>query len=97
MPLSIFLIGIGLFGILVTRKLYERQKWYIGRVQLLYDKIDKLDTNLSINELYDEYKLIHKENFKFYSKIRMNTLWIMIHFFILVLGIMLTIISITNS
>lgn len=97
LPLTIFIIVIGLFGILVTRKLYERQKWYMGRVDSLYKQIDKLDPNLKIQDTYKELSDKHERTFKLYSNVRMNFLWTLIHFFVLVIGIVLTVFSIINQ
>lgn len=97
LPLTIFIIIIGLFGILVTRKLYERQKWYMGRLDSLYEQIDKLDSKLKIKNTYETYAQQHVLKFNFYSKVRMNFLWTLIHFFIIIMGIVLTIISVINS
>lgn len=93
---SVFLIFLGLFGVFVTRKLYERQKWYMGRVSDLYGRIDLLDKELKIQELYHNHELRHKRENKFYSKVRMNTLWTAVFLFVVVLGVILLIVSIKN-
>lgn len=59
----------------------------MGRVELLYEKIDHLDKALNIKELYSLHAANHKKKFRRLSKVRMNVLWIFIHIGIILIGI----------
>lgn len=87
MVLGILAIGIGLLGMVFTRKLHERQRWYSGRLEKLYERLDKEQANLKIAELYKSHQEEHAGKFKFLSKFRTNVLWMVIHFTVVLLGI----------
>lgn len=89
LPVALIIITLGVFGMFVTRKLYERQKWYAGRVEFLYDELEKQVDGLNIKEIYSRHEEYHKEKFKFFSKVRMNSLWTLIHLFVIIIGIVL--------
>lgn len=80
-------ICFGLLGAAYTRKLHERQIWYNSRTEQLYKKLDSLQGELNISELYADHQKKHKNTHKMMSKWRTNWLWFAINFSVTLLGI----------
>lgn len=92
-PIAIFLIILGLFGALVTKKLYERQLWYDKRLTILYKELDKIQGNLGIYNIYKEHENAHKKKYIILSKIRMHLLWMLLNLLVTTIGIVLIVVS----
>ncbi|MGB3495946.1 MAG: hypothetical protein WBA57_24670 [Elainellaceae cyanobacterium] len=103
-PISILVISLGLFGVFVTLKLYERQLWYQKRLNLLIEKLDESQEGLELEQLYKKHELQHKRYVKRdswdasvrikFSSIRMHILWVIFNLFVCLLGIAMLLISI---
>jgi len=93
-PLTIFLILLGLFGMIISLKHYERYKFHSGRCRQYRTKLDKLFTNGLILELQEEAKTEHEKSFFYLYKMRNYQWWAAIHLIVVVIGIILTLFSI---
>lgn len=80
-------ICFGLLGAVYTRKLHERQIWYNSRAERLYKKLDELQSDLNITEIFALHQKNHRDNHKIMSKWRTNWLWFAINMSVTVLGI----------
>jgi len=86
-PLAIILIIIGLYGALVSAKLYERWKFSVHRVREWRGKIDKLYPEAQLIELKNLADKKHSNKFPIFSKIHLTSLWIILHLSIAFLGV----------
>ncbi len=87
LALGVLAIIIGILGMLFTRKLHERQRWYSGRLEKLYERLDGEQGNLNIYEIYSKHQIEHRDKYKTLSKVRTNVLWTIINFSVVLLGI----------
>ena len=104
LPLTILLVVLGVYGAVASAKLYERFKFHHDRIRKLRIKIDEIcqiNTNQIIYDADEEHMKRwqqwedqHKFGCLFnLSKFRLNRIWLMLHIFIVILGIVETVIS----
>ena len=87
MILSIVIIILGIFGLIVTSKYYERFREQTSKVGRLMEKINEIEPNINLDELELKANLKHSKNFPILIKIRLNKLWQFLYIFLTVLGI----------
>ena len=86
-PISIFIIFLGCYGALVTRKLYERSELNVLRAQKCLAEIDCLFQDKILDNVRISSDSIHNERFVFARKIRLYVAWMFLHGTISLLGI----------
>lgn len=91
LPLTIMLIIIGAFGIIATAKLYERFSYHSTHAREIIGQLNKLCPDTEILSLYQIAKEKHSKRFPILSsKVRISVLWLLLHFLIVLLGILYT-------
>lgn len=92
------LAGLGAFGAFVTFKLYELFHYHHDKAKKWQSKIDTLNSSLQIDELERQAEAEHRLRYPFRAqKIRLNWLWMAIHFSMLGIGILFSLISIVSA
>jgi len=85
--LAVIIIVLGIFGVLIVAKYYERFNHQASRVGRLMEKIKELEPNINLDELESIASLKHNAKFPLLSKIRLNKLWLVFYCFFILLGI----------
>jgi len=92
MAASLFLIGLGVFGAILSRKHYERFRFHNIWAREFDRKLREIEPTLHIEE-YEVIRNQHYEKFPWTGEARLNWLWTGIHLLIVVIGTALFIIS----
>ncbi|QTR53199.1 hypothetical protein [Thiothrix unzii] len=95
--LSILLIILGLYGAIVSAKLYERHQFHISRLTSWRKKIDELNPDTKLEALKSEANISHYQRFPVIKKIKLYYLWMALHLMIAFGGVILTVIIIFFS
>ena len=96
-PVSTLMIFLGIYGMIFTSKLYERHQFAQNRIDHWTKQIDKLQPKSNLLKLRDIADKEHAAQFPRMSKVRLNCLWMILHTFIMLVGIGITaLISIVN-
>lgn len=85
---ALFLIGLGVFGAILSRKHYERFRFHSLWAKEFDRKLRESEPTLDIEE-YDPKLDKHYKMFPWIGRARLNWLWIGIHLLITVIGIAL--------
>lgn len=88
LSLAITMVVLGILGILVTTKLYERFDMHIQRVSEFEKRLDELNPNAHFLMAMKRAKEIHKADHKTLFRVRLNFLWILLHAIIVVAGVL---------
>jgi len=91
LPLTILLIGLGLFGVFVTEKLYELFHYHHDKAKRWQLRIDELQPNSRLSELETEAERQHNNYWKRWRQIRLHYLWLILHMAIALMGVIFTI------
>jgi hypothetical protein len=91
LPVPILLVVLGLYGILITIKLYEGHHLAQIRCNHWYTRIDELHPNARFMQLRDAADAEHKSKYPRMSKFRLHWLWVALHAAIALLGVGITI------
>lgn len=94
LPLALWMLGIGVYGIVATAKLYERSQFHILRARKLRARLDVLSPDAQEEELQRRAEEEHRKRYPLLIDIRLNALWIGLHCLIVALGLYDTIASI---
>lgn len=92
LPLTILLVILGIYGIVASQKLYERHCYFSDRSGLWRDKISELHPSLEINQIRDNARQKHSKRFKRIERIRLYSLWLILHSLVALAGLILTLI-----
>ena len=95
LPVSIFLIALGLYGALVSQKLYERFRFHYGRARHHRRKLNELLPDTEIQKSMDDADEEHKKKYRWLSRVSFNRLWMSLYITIAVAGLILTAIILT--
>lgn len=88
LPLALWLVLVGIFGLLSCLKLYERAQFHERRARVLRDKLAELAANTGTNGLLSEADAAHARQSPRLSAIRFNLLLSGINAVIVLLGIL---------
>jgi len=88
--LTLLLAVLGIYGVLITAKLYERHQFSQKRLDYWYTRIDELHPNAQFLSLRQKADDAHAKEFPKLVKFRVHRLWIALHSAIALLGIGLT-------
>lgn len=89
-PLTILLIGLGLFGAFVSEKLYELFHYHHDKARHWQRRIDELHPNAHLNKLEGEASEHHTRQWSGFRRIRLHYLWLILHLAIALMGFVLT-------
>ena len=93
LPLTLLLIILGLYGIVVSAKLYERTQMLVNRARKYRHRLNELLPDAQLELLK---KMADEEHFKRFpvmsQKIRLSRLWLALHAIIVVLGVVYSVI-----
>ena len=92
LPLTELLIALGIYGVVVTAKLYERWNFFRERCEAAERKLDELHPDVGLNKLWQEASDINAKHFANLNRIRLHWLWIVLHLAIATAGLILTLI-----
>lgn len=93
LPLTFTLIIIGLFGIIATTKLYERFRYHYEVMRQIRKKLETLHPDTTIEACLDLAWREHITKYPAISRrIRLYVVWSTLHAFIVLLGVIYTII-----
>ena len=92
LPMTISLIVLGLYGAVVSQKLYERHRFHYGRARYYRRRINDLIPDANIRKLMDDAEEEHKKKFKGFYRVSLNRLWTLLHLAIAAVGLTLSII-----
>lgn len=92
LPLTILLIVLGIYGAITSQKLYERHRYFSDRSGLWREKINEIYPKLEICKIREDARLKHSKHFKRLQRIRLYSLWLFLHFFVILMGLILTIV-----
>lgn len=84
--LPVLVIALGLFGVIVVQKLYERQVWYQDRREQIIKALDQC-ASIQLSAIYGTHESTHRRKFPLRSKIRMNALWTVLNLFVVLMGV----------
>lgn len=90
LALSIFLMLIGLFGIVSNAKYYERFHFHYSRAKGYRKLLEEQFPNVDFSALRVNSDLESAKKFKRISKVRLNWLWMILNLLISIFGLVLT-------
>lgn len=94
LSLALWMLGIGVYGIAATAKLYERSQFHILRARKLRARLDVLCPDAQEEDLQQGAEEEHRKRYPLLIDIRLNTLWIGLHGLIIALSLYDTLASI---
>ena len=91
--MTLLLIILGLYGIVVTAKIYERTQMQVNRARKYRHRLDELVPDARLELLKKVADEEHFNRFPVMSKkIRLSRLWLALHGMIVLLGIVYSVI-----
>jgi len=91
LPVAILLTALGLYGALVSQKLYERHRFHYGRARFHRRKLNELLPAAEINKSMDAAENEHKKQYKWLYRVSFNRLWMSLYITIAIAGVILTV------
>jgi hypothetical protein len=91
LPLTGWMIFLGIYGVFAGMKLYERESYHRSRVRKLRGKLNDLYTDAELEKLFKEIEQEHGQIYPRLMVLRMNTILIALHALIALLGVIYTI------
>ncbi len=92
LPLTVLLIILGVYGVIVTAKLYERSQYHLSRARELSCRLNELCPDAEIDKRITDANRGHDRSHKILSKLK--RIWLGLPILIVVLGITYTLIII---
>lgn len=93
LPLSILIILFGFYGCVATAKLHERARYHLLQARALTSTLSEMGV-LGPEAPLEEARRLHAESFPVLVRVRLHTLWVILHLAIVVYGLALLGISI---
>jgi predicted transglutaminase-like protease len=93
LPLTIWMVVLGVYGITTSRKLYERSQYHFLRARKLRVHLDGIFPNAQVEQLLKQAESEHKIHYAFLMNVRLNNIWILLHIAIAISGLLYTFIS----
>ena len=84
--LALIIIGLGVFGAVLSEKYYERFRLHVTRVGRIMERLEKLVPDANLAELEKAASIKHKKKFPYLSTLRLHVLWRTIHISIAIIG-----------
>jgi FtsH-binding integral membrane protein len=96
-PLGLFLVFVGLYGVVFSAKQYERIAMHASRARKLRAQIDATIPGARLLKIVEEAKSEHASRWKHLSRIKHDWFWTMFHAVIVVAGITLAIVALSRK
>jgi hypothetical protein len=90
LPLAIFIMIIGVFGIIFSWKEYELVRLHVDRSDKFLELLNKSDTTYDLLTVKKAADKAHSWRFPILYRLRLNFLWLLLHFLTFVLGFVYT-------
>jgi hypothetical protein len=91
LPLAILLIALGIYGIVMSEKLSEQTQFYFERARSLHEHLDELHPKANLIHLREDADNKHHAKFPLWGKLRVHSLWLILHLAIVLIGVILTV------
>ncbi|MCX4580988.1 hypothetical protein OHB41_49445 [Streptomyces sp. NBC_01571] len=88
---SLPMVGMGIFGAVISTKNYERYALHITYAQRLRVQLDQLEPTVRIMDEWTAARIEHHARYPRLHKIRLHNLWVCFHAGIAASGVALTI------
>jgi hypothetical protein len=86
-PLAVVIIFLGIYGAIASAKYYERFRLSVDRVRVIRGELDKLHSGAMLQSLEEKADELHEKHHPRLVKLRLHTLWLMLHLLICIGGI----------
>lgn len=96
LPLTITLSLLGIFGMLVSFKLYERFRRHVRYGFLIRKRLEELHPETQLSALLETTRKQQQTEFPLLRGLRLYILWMALHCIIMILGIIYTIIALLH-
>lgn len=93
LPLSVFIVVIGLYGALASAKYYERAQYHIVQARALTRVLIDAGALADSSAALEEFRQTHYRKYPRLHRIRLNWLWTGMHLGIAVYGAVLVVIT----
>ncbi len=91
LPLTGWMILLGIYGVFAGRKLYERENYHRSRVRKLRRKLNDFYLDAELEKLYKEVEQEQRQIYPRLMVLRLNTIWITLSVLIALLGVIYSI------
>lgn len=91
LPLTLFLMFIGLFGAAFCAKHYERYSLHMAIIKESQDYVDRLLPGEPLQNIFDNAQASHRKRFHMLRFFRLNHFWLWLHLLVALLGLLLSI------
>ncbi len=96
LPLTLLLILIGIYGALITQKLYVVFRKHVRRLQAWRKRLDEMHPNAQILKLVGETTAAHTAEYPRLEKLPLHHLWLVLYLAFALIGVVLTLVVITR-
>lgn len=86
LPAALMLILLGVYALLVSAKLYERDQFHTRRARQLRGHLDGLLPDARVNELQAAAEKDHRPRYPTLVRLRLNRIWLTFHTAIAAIG-----------
>lgn len=90
-PFSIFIVLIGLFGIIFVYKYYVQFKYHDSRVEAYKNQLNSIVPNADILDIEKKSDNDHRGKYSLFSKLNLYQIWMVFHGFIVIAGLALSV------
>lgn len=97
LPLAILLIGLGVYGAVISAKLYERWQYHMRRARRWRKRVDELNPDAKIEICKKKAKKEQKKKHPILWKVRLHWLWSALHISIALSGVICVIVIILHK
>ena len=94
LPLTIFLILLGVFGVVMSAKYRERFYFHIHRIHVMTARLDELNPEINTLQLYKTADREHHARFPRLEPFPTYALWVALHISITITGVATSVIAI---
>jgi len=96
-PVSLFVIAMGVYGLLATQKLYERQEWHFSRSRESLRQLDELLDAPIFQPIRDQCRVQHYQRFRLATRMESRMAWFYLHLLVTVSGVGIVIFTLMKS
>ena len=90
LPLTVLIVGVGLYGALAAAKYHERAEYHLMQARALTRMLEKMGALTDDSQL-NAFREAHYQKYPWLHRIRLHWLWTGLHLAIAVYGIVLTV------
>ena len=93
LPLSVLIVVVGLYGAIAVAKYHERADYHLSQARALTQALIEAGALANHDNVLDEFRATHYHKYPRLHRLRLNWLWIGLHFGIAVYGVALLIVT----